>query len=130
MARRFALAALCLVMLLPATCKEFQARRPPAAPCAPEGRGVAPRHWVGCAADDGPSRALTGRERLLSGLPVLLNDATPEDLATVPGFTARLAAAAIADRTERGPFTSVDDLARVRGIGPARLAQARPYLAL
>jgi competence protein ComEA len=130
MARRLALAALCLVTLLPATCREFQARRPPAPPCAPEGRGIAPRHWIGCAADPGPARALTGRERLLSGLRVLLNEATPEDLASVPGFTARLAAATVADRTERGPFTSVDDLARVRGIGPGRLAQARPYLGL
>lgn len=130
MARRLALAILCLLTLVPASWRELEARRTPAPACAPEGRGVAPRHWIGCAADPGPARDLTGRERLLSGLPVLLNQASPEDLAPVPGFTARLAVAAVADRLERGPFSSVEDLTRVRGIGPSRLAQARPYLAV
>jgi len=130
MARRLALTTLCLLSLVPASWRLFLAREGPPPPCAPEGRGVAPRHWVGCATDAGPARELTGRERLLSGLPVLLNQATPEDLAPVPGFTARLAVATVAERTERGPFTSLEDLTRVRGIGPARLAKARPFLAL
>ncbi|GEJ57347.1 ComEA family DNA-binding protein [Anaeromyxobacter diazotrophicus] len=130
MARRLALAALCLLSLAPSVWRLLQARQAPPPACAPVGRGVAPRHWVGCPADEGPPRELTGRERLLSGLPVPLNDATPEDLAPVPGFTARLAAEAVADRARRGPFTSLDDLTRVRGIGPGRLAKARPFLAL
>jgi competence protein ComEA len=130
MARRLALAAACLLTLLPAWWRALPGRGGPPRPCAPEGRGVAPRHWVGCATDEGPTRALTGRERLLSGLPVLLNEAGPEDLASVPGFTARLAVATVADRAARGPFTSLDDLTRVRGIGPGRLARARPFLAL
>lgn len=130
MARRLALFALSLLSLAPTAGRLLLARRGPAPACAPAGRGVAPRHWVGCAADEGPARELTGRERLLSGLPVPLNEATPEDLAPVPGFTARLAVEAVADRARRGPFTSLDDLTRVRGIGPGRLAKARPFLAL
>lgn len=88
-----------------------------------------PRGWIGCASDPGPSRPLAGRERLLVGLPVDVNAASAEDLADVPGLSARLAAEVIADRARRGPFAAVDDLIRVRGIGPARLAQARPFLA-
>jgi competence protein ComEA len=130
MARRIALATLALAALLPASWRQLGAHRARSAACAPEGRGVAPRHWIGCAADPGPARALTGRERLLSGLPVLLNEASPEDLASVPGFTARLAVEAVADRATHGPFESVEDLTRVRGIGPGRLALARPFLAV
>ncbi len=80
--------------------------------------------------EDGPRRDLTGRERLLVGLPVDVNGASPEDLASVPGLSARLAVAVVAERMRGGPFKSLDDLIRVRGIGSARLARARPYLAL
>jgi competence protein ComEA len=128
MARRLALAGLCLATLLPSWFRELAGRPSPPRACEPEGRGTVPRHWVGCATDPGPPRPLTGRERLLMGLTVDVNAATAEDLATVPGLTARLAVEVVADRGRRGTFASVDDLIRVRGIGPARLAQARRFL--
>jgi competence protein ComEA len=130
MARRLALLTACLLCLLPLALRGLVGALPEPRTCSPEGRGVAPRHWTGCAADPGPPRELTGRERLLAGLPVDLNSATPEDLAVVPGMTPRLAVAVVADRARRGPFTSLDDLERVCGIGPGRLARARPFLAL
>ena len=102
----------------------------PARDCAPDGRGIAPRHWIGCVADEGSRRNLTGRERLLVGVPIDVNAATPEDLAAVPGLSPRLAISVVADRMRKGPFKSLDDLTRVRGIGPARLARARTYLAI
>jgi competence protein ComEA len=46
----------------------------------------------------------------------------------LPGVGPSLARAIILDRTARGPFHSIDDLARVKGIGPARLAALRPWL--
>jgi competence protein ComEA len=97
-------------------------------PCAPEGRGEPPRGWIGCAGDDGPRRDLTAAERLASGLPVDLNGATAAELALVPGLSARLGAEVVADRAAAGAFRTVDELARVRGVGPARLARARPHL--
>jgi competence protein ComEA len=83
---------------------------------------------VGCATDDGPPRGLTGSERVLLGVPVDLNAATPEDLAGIPGLSAKLAIEVVAERERRGRFTSPDDLIRVRGVGPIRLARARPFL--
>jgi competence protein ComEA len=59
-----------------------------------------------------------------------LNAATAEDLAAVPGIGSALAAAVVADREARGPFPAVEALRRVRGVGPARMDRARPWLAV
>jgi competence protein ComEA len=57
--------------------------------------------------------------------PVDLNTATAEQLDALPGIGPATAAAIIADRGANGPFRSVDDLGRVRGIGDAKLEQLR-----
>jgi len=51
-----------------------------------------------------------------------LAQAGPDEIALLPEIGPRLAATIVADRDENGPFESVDDLLRVRGIGPAKLA--------
>lgn len=130
MARRLALAAACLATLVPVAFRAVASRPEARRPCAPDGRGAPPRHWVGCAADDGPRRDLTGRERLLVGLPVDVNAASPEDLAPIPGLSARLAVAIVADRSRNGRFATVEDLIRVPGIGLVRLGRARPFLSI
>ncbi len=130
MPRRLALVAACALTLVPVTLRGLATRPLRSCDCAPDGRGIAPRHWIGCATDEGPRRDLTGRERLLAGVLIDVNAATPEDLAAVPGLSARLAVSVVAERICKGPFKSLDDLIRVRGIGPTRLARARPYLAI
>jgi competence protein ComEA len=56
------------------------------------------------------------------------NTATPEALAALPHIGPTLARR-IAEARVDGPFRSPDDIrARVRGIGPATLAQIQPYL--
>ena len=57
--------------------------------------------------------------------PVNINTAGADELDALPGVGPSTAAAIIARRQERGPFQSVDDLADVRGIGPAKLAALR-----
>lgn len=54
--------------------------------------------------------------------------ASAAELAVLPGVGPSLARSIVRDRAARGPFRSVDDLARVKGIGPARLAALRPWL--
>ena len=62
-------------------------------------------------------------------MPVVdLNTATADQLDTLPGVGPTTAAAIVAYRSEHGPFTSVDQLADVRGIGPAKLAEIRPHV--
>jgi competence protein ComEA len=85
---------------------------------------------LGCGSDPGAPRGPTASERLLQGLPIDPNRAEARELAFVPGLSLGLAVETVREREESGPFRDVDDLLRVRGIGPRRLARARPFLAV
>lgn len=62
-------------------------------------------------------------EALALGLPVDINLASAEALATLPGLGPRRAEAVVEDRARRGPFDGVAELDRVKGIGPATVAR-------
>jgi len=128
MARALALLLVALAALAAAPLRVFLETPAPVRPCAPEGRGTVPRHWLGCAADGGASRPLGGDERLVLGLPLDVNRASARELAFVPGLGRRLAEAVVEERLRNGPFAAVEDVERVRGIGPKRLEKARPAL--
>jgi competence ComEA-like helix-hairpin-helix protein len=74
-------------------------------------------------------RAAAGT-RAVAAPPLDLNRATSADLERLPGIGTGLAARILSARERLGPFGSVDDLRRVRGIGPATLARVRPMLAV
>lgn len=80
---------------------------------------------------DGPSATQPGAGGSLpadgTGL-VNLNTATAEQLDTLPGVGPVTAAAILAWRQNNGQFTSVEQLAEVDGIGPARLAKLKPLV--
>jgi competence protein ComEA len=84
-------------------------------PSAPE--GVAPT--------TGPPGTGGGGEGEGTAELVDLNTATAEQLDTLPGVGPATAEAILSYRTEHGPFTSVDELLDVRGIGDAKLAELR-----
>lgn len=56
-----------------------------------------------------------------------LNTATKAELRLLPGIGPALAERIEQDRAERGGFASVDDLTRVRGIGPRTVIEIRPF---
>ena len=60
--------------------------------------------------------------------PVSINSAGAEQLDALDGVGPATAARIVADRLANGPFRTVDDLDRVPGIGPAKLAALRPHL--
>jgi competence protein ComEA len=127
---RLALLLVLLAVLFGPRSRRWAELPPPPRACPPAGRGEPPRHWLGCAADPGPPRALADDERLVLGLPLDANRAEERVLAFVPGLSRRLAAELVAERSAHGPFASVEDVIRVRGVGPKRLARAAPHLAV
>ncbi len=57
-----------------------------------------------------------------------VNTATEVELNALPGIGPALAARIAADRATRGPFESIDDLARVHGIGPRLIERIGPHV--
>ena len=56
-----------------------------------------------------------------------INTANVDELQLLPGIGPSRAAAILADRQANGPFRSIDDLERVRGIGPAIVSGLREF---
>src|SRR5690625_442630 len=64
----------------------------------------------------------------LANNPLNINRASLDELVLVPGLNLRLAQSIVEYRASNAPFASVEDLVKVRGIGPATLGRIRPYL--
>jgi len=90
--------------------------------CEPAGAGRPPL-------DRPPAQRLEGPARRLFGLPIDPNRADAVTLETLPGIGPVRARAIIEERCRR-PFASLDDLQRVRGLGPARVGALVPFLAI
>ncbi|QDC26627.1 helix-hairpin-helix domain-containing protein [Georgenia yuyongxinii] len=88
----------------------------PAGPSPPAGQGPGA---AGPPGDGDPGTA---------GGPVNLNTATAGVLDTLPGVGPAIAERIIQWRDLNGPFTSVDDLDAVAGIGPATMDRLRPLV--
>lgn len=57
-----------------------------------------------------------------------VNAAQWPELTVLPGIGESLARRIVESRRERGPFADLEDLQRVRGIGPKTLEQIRPFV--
>jgi len=57
-----------------------------------------------------------------------VNRATWVEFAQLDGIGSTLAHRIVEDREQNGPFKSIDDLLRVKGIGPKILERMRPHL--
>ena len=108
------------------TAPEPSAQRPPArtraapAPSAHVSRGAATDH----------DHARPRHAHVDDGMPLDVNLASAADFERLPGVGRALAARIVDVRTRDGPFGSVDDLRRVRGVGEATLERLRPRLAV
>jgi competence protein ComEA len=59
---------------------------------------------------------------------VSVNLATAEELERLPGIGPVLARRIVEDRSRNGQYRRVEDLLRVKGIGPRTLEKLRPYV--
>jgi competence ComEA-like helix-hairpin-helix protein len=64
---------------------------------------------------------------ILAGRQIDVNQATRDELSLLPSIGPALADRIIDDRVAHGPFVSIDDLGRVRGIGPGTIASIAPH---
>ena len=59
-----------------------------------------------------------------------INTATEQELDTLPGVGPATAAKIVEYRTAHNGFSSIDELDQVKGIGPKKLEEMRPYCRL
>ncbi len=96
---------------------------------------------IGSLRTTGDLRAITARqaepsvvtERLQAAqpdTPVDLNTATVEELTALPGIGDVIARRIVAYRQAHGPFTSLEELAEVEGIGQKRIEGIQDYVTL
>ena len=77
----------------------------------------------------GQATEAAGRFETSLGMRIDLNEATGAEVTLLPGVGPRLAQRIREDRAEHGPFGTVDDLARVPGVGRGIVERIRPYAA-
>lgn len=73
-------------------------------------------------------QALPARLALTLGLRLDLNRAGEQQLQALPRIGPALARRIVDDRDRRGPFEGLEDLQRVRGIGPKTVELLRPLV--
>lgn len=62
--------------------------------------------------------------------PLNINAASAEELAALPGIGEVLAGRIVDYRTEHGPFTAVEDLTKVSGIGEKKLSELEGHITI
>jgi competence ComEA-like helix-hairpin-helix protein len=71
---------------------------------------------------------IRAHQRVTLGIPLSLNDSSEEELTAIPGVGPGIARAIAQERALRGRFRNLDELLRVRGIGPKLYARMKRYL--
>jgi len=75
-------------------------------------------------------RPSEGRKRVLDSHSVDINTATRAQLMELPGIGSQYADRILSYRNAHGPFSSLDDLLKVKGIGRKRLERMRGFVRL
>jgi competence protein ComEA len=116
----FVLGGLLFALALPGSPPAGYLCRNPTEVAAVEGHTIAVR----CDAAAEQAGSVRGPARQLFGFPIDLNCADAQTLEILAGI-GKVRAQAILDERRIRPFSRVDDLRRVRGIGPKTLEQLR-----
>jgi comEA protein len=72
--------------------------------------------------------SIPASQRFVLGMALNINEASQEDLESLPGVGPSVAKAIIEDRSQSGPFPSIEALDRVKGIGPKAIERLREFI--
>jgi len=84
--------------------------------------------WIHHGGARGRTVEIQNAEPRTAHFQVDINKADWPELGALPGVGRKLAERIVQSRGQNGPFTDIDDLRRVRGIGARTLETLRPYL--
>jgi competence protein ComEA len=73
---------------------------------------------------------LEGKKKILLGIPINVNNATADDLSSLPGIGPHIANEVILFRKTRGIFSKIEELKAVKGIGEKRFKKIEKYLTI
>lgn len=76
------------------------------------------------------SQVRSGKPKAPDPEGISLNRSTATELAKLPGIGPKTAEAIVAFRQQNGPFQDLSAITKVKGIGPKKWEQIRPYLRL
>lgn len=103
-----------------------------AAGLPPGSSGALPKHVLAIGdrieVRGGQVQVLPPSSPLLVALPIDVNVAEASALEAIPGIGATTAAAIVEDRKARGPFGSLGELVRVRGVGQGTVDKMAPFV--
>jgi len=100
----------------------------PATEVNPDERAATPRLAETPRAKAVPSKRQASDPAASISQPININTASLKELETLPGIGPALAARIIEDREQFGAYESVEQLDRVRGIGPRLMEKLRPLI--
>lgn len=89
--------------------------------------GVASLAGLKCSLDAQARRDDARQLAARTALRLDVNTASKAELELLPGIGPARAADILRDREANGPFASLDDLARISGIGPRTIADLEPF---
>ena len=92
------------------------------------GLGATVTWWLSQGGQQGRLIELEEAEPRTASFQVDVNSAHWPELAQLPGIGETLARRIVDSRQTDGPFLDHDDLKRIRGIGPKKVEEVRPYL--
>lgn len=86
-------------------------------------------YWISQAKLRGRLIDIDRTDRPSAAFRIAINSADWPELIQLPGLGETLARRIVAWRVKHGPFTKVEQLRQISGVGPKRLESWRPYLA-
>jgi competence protein ComEA len=85
-------------------------------------------YWLAHGGARGKLLEIDRAPRQVAAFQLDVNQAGWPEFSVLPGIGEALARRIVESRDTQGPYADLEDLRRVRGIGPKTLEQIRPYL--